>query len=188
MKIPGVDFLVGLEQANHDEELYGELLEIYYEDGVEMLKAFKKDLQHSDLQLFIVNTHAIKSASLNIGAVELSAKFKEMEFAGKDKDMDTIEEKFPAYLQEFEELLGHLKEYLENGGSQETDEAPDALFVKKMKSALEEMETDLFEELMEQALNANYSSEAHARLEGIQAAYDDFDFQEATRLLDELFH
>ena len=109
-----------------------------------------------------------------------------MEFAGKDEDMETIEKKFPACLHDFKELLGHLKEYLEQGDADEEDEAPDALLLNKMKNALDEMETDVFDELMEQALNAGYHSVAKAKLEKIQAAYDDFDFENAVNLLDEM--
>lgn len=186
MNIPGIDELAGLEQAGNDQELYQELLEIYYEDGMNMLDEFAKDLQHTDLQLFIVNTHAMKSASLNIGALELSVKFKEMEFAGKDQDMATIESKFPACLREFTQLLEHLKEYLTQESGSEEDNVPDKTFLQKMKSALLEMETDEFDDLMEQAMNAGYHSIAKAKLMKVQAAYDDFDFEQAVKLLDEL--
>lgn len=32
MNIKGIDILEGLEHANNDEELYQEILQIYYED------------------------------------------------------------------------------------------------------------------------------------------------------------
>ena len=88
MGIKGIDMAMGLESVNNEEEIYNEILQIYYEDGVEMLKVLKQNIQHTDLKLFITHTHAMKSASKGIGANEVSDRFREMEFAGKDGEME----------------------------------------------------------------------------------------------------
>lgn len=186
MKIKGVDVLEGLEHANNDEELYGELLQIYYEDSEEMLEKLKGDLQHTDMKLFITYTHAMKSSSRNIGAVELSEMFKEMEFAGKDNDMETIESKLPVCLSTLEQLQSNLKDYLENGGSSEEDDTPDVLFIKKMQSVLDDMDTDTFDEMLNKALSSQYNESVMEQFEKIQTAYDDFDFSKVDELLAEL--
>lgn len=186
MRIPGIDVVEGLEHANNDEELFAELLQIYYEDSIDMLEKLKQNLQYTDMKLFITHTHAMKSSSLNIGAVEVSEMFKEMEFAGKDNDMETIEAKLPACLAALEELQKNLKNYLENGDSGEESDTPDIMIIKKMKNALDDMDTDLFDEMLEQILSADYNESVMSVISEIQTAYDDFDFSRVDDLLDEL--
>ena len=162
-------------------------MQIYYEDGDEMLQQLRTNLQRTDMKLFITHAHAMKSSSRNIGAVEVSELFKEMEFAGKDNDMDTIEAKLPKCLDTFEELQNNLKNYLENGeDSEEDSDEPDILFIKKMQSALEDMDTDTFDEMLEQVFSSQYNENIMEQFNKIQAAYDDFDFSRVNELLEEI--
>lgn len=186
MRIPGIDIIEGLEHANNDEELYAELLQIYYEDSIDMLEKLKQNLQYTDMKLFITHTHAMKSSSRNIGAVEVSELFKKMEFAGKDNDMDTIEAKLPASLEALEELQKNLKDYLENGNSDLEADAPDVFIIKKMKNALDDMDTDTFDELLDEISTADYNEDVMSLIEEMQDAYDSFDFSRVDEILDEL--
>lgn len=185
MNIPGIDVMEGLEHTNNDEELYNEILNIYYEDSEEILKELKKNYQYTDMKLFITHTHAMKSSSRNIGAVELSEMFKEMEFAGRDNNMQLIEEKFPSCIEALEKLCENLKDYIESGKDAVKDK-PDVNFIKKMQSALEDMDTDEFDDLLETALNTPYKSDVLNIFKEIEVAYDDFDFSRMEELLEQL--
>lgn len=185
MKIKGIDIVAGMESVNNDEEVYQEILQIYYEDGVAMLDVLKQNIQNTDLQLFITHTHAMKSASKGIGADEVSERFKEMEFAGKEKNFNKIEEKFPACLEAFEELLGNLKQYLE-GGSVCEGESAVAHVLKAMKVSLEEMDTDIFEEYLEKLEKEETDAILQTKLQEIRVAYDDFDFAQTISIIDQL--
>ena len=66
MNIKGIDILEGLEHANNDEELYQEILQIYYEDSEDMLNQLRNNIQRTDMKLFITQAHAMKSSSRNI--------------------------------------------------------------------------------------------------------------------------
>ena len=81
----GFDFLdqdVGLEYCAGDEEIYREIIEGYLEEDrrAELVKYYETD----DLANYRVVAHAIKSTSLTIGATELSAKAKALEYAAAD--------------------------------------------------------------------------------------------------------
>jgi len=186
MKIPGIDVLEGLEHSGNDEDLYIEILHIYFEDGEEMLNELRKGLQHTDMKLFITHTHAMKSSSRNIGAIEVSEMFKEMEFAGKDNNMDLIESKLPVCLDALEKLLADLNNYFENGDSEDSGDAPDVLIIKKLQAALDDMDTDTFDELFEELQSKPYNEAVKGILTQIQVAYDDFDFSTVNDLLEEL--
>lgn len=186
MGIKGVDMAAGLESVNNDEEIYDEILQIYYEDGIEMLDVLKQNIQHTDLKLFVTHTHAMKSASKGIGANDVSERFKEMEFAGKDEDMAVIEEKFPSCLGAFEELLGNVKRYLD-GDTQDVENTGNALAktLTAMKEALEEMETDDFEEYLDHLEETETDSGIQAQLHRMREAYEDFDFAQAISIIEE---
>lgn len=185
MEIKGIDMAAGLEGVNNDEEVYNEILQIYYEDGVEMLDVLKQNLQYTDLKLFITHTHAMKSASKGIGANDVSERFKEMEFAGKEEDMAKIEEKFPSCLEAFEELLNQIKKYLDGDASSEEEDTVSAA-LKKMKAALEDMDTDIFEELLAELESKETDDKLLAKLHEIRVAYDDFDFAQTISIIDEI--
>lgn len=183
MGIKGIDMAMGLESVNNEEEIYNEILQIYYEDGVEMLKVLKQNIQHTDLKLFITHTHAMKSASKGIGANEVSDRFREMEFAGKDGEMDKIEEQFPSCLSAFEELLDNINKYLNGEGSNDSSGVQQILL--SMKEALEEMDTDVFEEYLEKLEEENEEG-LQNKLYEIRTAYDDFDYAQTISIIEEM--
>lgn len=190
MGIKGIDMAAGLESVNNDEEIFMEILQIYYEDGVSMLETLRQNLQHTDMKTFIIHTHAMKSASKGIGANEVSERFREMEFAGKDNAMDVIEERLGGCLALFEELLGNIKRYLDGEDAQtDSGDAADtkvADFLKDMKRSLEDMDTDMFEELLGKLEAYSASIGGYEPLGRIKDAYEDFDFAKTIAIMEEV--
>ncbi len=106
----GFDFLdqeVGLEYCAGDEEIYREIIEGYLEeDRRAELDGFYKA---EDLPNYRVVAHAIKSTSLTIGATELSAKAKALEYAAADGDIAFIRENNDEMVAMYSELLDKIK-------------------------------------------------------------------------------
>lgn len=184
MGINGIDMVAGLEGVNNDEEVYNEILQIYYEDGINMLDLLRQNLQYTDLKLFITHTHAMKSASKGIGANEVSERFREMEFAGKDEDMTKIEERFPSCLQMFEELLANIKQYLDGGSTMDSGDI--AEFFKEMKAALEDMDTDVFEEMLDELEERESDGAMKEQVVMMRRAYEEFDFAQTISIIEGL--
>ena len=55
-----------------------------------------------------------------------------------------------------------------------------------MQSALDDMDTDALDELLELALSKEYREDVMQQFRKVQEAYDDFDFSKVTDLLEEL--
>lgn len=182
MELQGIDMEAGLAAVNNDEEVYREILQIYYADGIELLDVLKNNIQRTDLKLFITHTHALKSASKGIGANEVSERFKEMEFAGKEENMEKIERCLPSCLTLFEQLLDQVKQYTKSGNS----EGAEPKNYEKMKAALEEMDTDVFEALLKQEEDRAADEITSLKLHEIRTAYEEFDFAEVETMLEEL--
>ena len=106
----GFEFLdqeVGLEYCAGDEEIYREVIEGYLEEDrrEELAKAFDAE----DLPNYRVNAHAIKSTSLTIGATELSAKAKALEYAAADGDLAFIKENNAELVAMYSDILDKIK-------------------------------------------------------------------------------
>ena len=106
----GFDFLdqeVGLEYCAQDEEIYREIIEGYLEEDrrTELDEYFKS----GDLADYRVVAHAIKSTSLTIGATELSAKAKSLEYAAADGDTSFIEENHAELVAMYSDILDKIK-------------------------------------------------------------------------------
>ena len=106
----GFDFLdqeVGLEYCAQDEEIYREIIEGYLEEDrrAELAQYFEA----GDLPNYRIIAHAIKSTSLTIGATELSAKAKALEYAAADGDAGFIKEHNDELVAMYTDILEKIK-------------------------------------------------------------------------------
>lgn len=110
----GFEFLdeeVALEYCAGDEEILREVLEGYIEEDrrEELVKCFDAE----DLPNYRVVAHAIKSTSLTIGATDLSAKAKALEYAAADGDMEYIRQNNDEMLVMYSEMLDKIRDALQ---------------------------------------------------------------------------
>ena len=106
----GFDFLdqeVGLEYCAGDEEIYREIIEGYLEEDRREELARYYDAE--DLANYRVIAHAIKSTSLTIGATELSAKAKALEYAAADGDIDFIKQNNSELVEMYSDILSKIQ-------------------------------------------------------------------------------
>ena len=106
----GFDFLdqeVGLEYCAQDEEIYREILAGYIDEDrrAELAGYFEAE----DLPNYRVIAHAIKSTSLTIGATELSAKAKALEYAAADGDVNFIKENHDEMVATYSDILEKIR-------------------------------------------------------------------------------
>lgn len=102
-----LDQEVGMEYCAQDEEIYREILEGYLEE--DRRQELQKYFEASDLPNYRVVAHAIKSTSLTIGATELSAKAKALEFAAADGDEAFIRQNNDEMLAMYSDILDKIR-------------------------------------------------------------------------------
>jgi len=76
----------------------------------------------SDMQLFIINVHAMKSALANIGEQELSSVAHRMEQAGREKDKNVITTEINGFIEKLKAVIEKNKPK-ENNAVEDTEEA-----------------------------------------------------------------
>ena len=91
---------------------YLNLLDLFYADGVEKIPYFEELVQNEDYKNYAIETHALKSAAINIGAETLSAEAQEHEMAAKEGDENFIKDKYQRLIVDYEEVLSEIERVL----------------------------------------------------------------------------
>ena len=112
VQIEGVDMDAAMEYFSGDEGTFMELLGIYCVDGKRKIELLS-ELAESDILRYQIEVHGLKSASANIGAMEVSALARAQENAAAQGDREFIAEQFPLLLGEYETLLENIEQFLE---------------------------------------------------------------------------
>jgi CheY-like chemotaxis protein len=111
--IEGLDTVQGMALTGSDETLYREVLDVYSRDCEERLKALRKPPDPGALQPFIINCHALKSASATVGAGAVSEKAAFLEQAGREGDLANIEAKLEQFTADLEKLAWSIRAVLD---------------------------------------------------------------------------
>ena len=110
--IKGVDVKRGIFLSGGTIELYLDTLSVYYRDGLKKISEIKTCLETGNLPLFTIHIHALKSASANIGADDISKDAKALEAAGEQNDMGYIKSNMDHFVQDLESLLKNINDEL----------------------------------------------------------------------------
>ncbi|MCL1941269.1 MAG: response regulator, partial [Synergistaceae bacterium] len=155
IEITGIDVEKGVAMTGGTMEGYLRTLSVFHDDGIEKVKEIKECLEANNISLYTTYVHALKSASASIGAGELSEIAKSLEFAGKNRDMAYIDSNNDKFLDEFEILLGDIKEAISrvpepesasSGESLSSESAKEKL--SALKDALNDMDVVTADEIM----------------------------------------
>lgn len=193
----GLNAEKGLLNIGFNKDAYAAILNTYYSEGLKYLDTLPQLLEAGNIQLFTTNVHGIKSSSASIGAMEVSALFKELEFAGKDGKVEEINEKFPVYMEKFKEILNIVKEYLISIGKLQETAKEDNLEEKEeekltmeiltaLKSELDRMNLKVTDEKIPELASKNFGAQANKQIKKLKEAYDLFDFHQVKAILNDM--
>ncbi|MDE6260018.1 MAG: response regulator [Oscillospiraceae bacterium] len=143
-QIEGIDMNAAMRYYSGDEAGFAELLELYYMDGQRKI-GLLQELADTDLSGYQTEVHALKSASANIGAMEVSDMARAQENAAAQGDTALIEGQLPLLLEAYGELLEKIGWVLEQRRQDEPEEEKlPALSAQELREqvaqALEELE------------------------------------------------
>ena len=110
--IEGIDIEAASRYNAGDEAGFANLLELYHIDGQRKSKLLY-ELARSDIERYCVEVHALKSASANIGAMDVSDMARAQENAASRGDTEFIERQLPTLLEAYEALLMNIGLFLD---------------------------------------------------------------------------
>ena len=142
-QISGVDMNAAMQYYSGDEDGFVDLLELYCLDGKRKITLLN-ELVDSDMLRYQIEVHGLKSASANIGAMDMSAMARAHENAAAQGDKEFISEQFSSLLAEYENLLANIEQFLEqrrqeNNTKEKLPALPMQEFKEQTATALEEL-------------------------------------------------
>lgn len=138
INITGID--IGEAIKHHTGELkdYLELLKLYCMDGKRKCPLMKEMVVKEDYDNYRIEVHGLKSASANIGAMELSVKAKDMEAAVRRKDGKYIAMYSDELLVSYEDQMSYISEYLNRAEGNDNEGAGEEIDVEVLKNGIGE--------------------------------------------------
>jgi len=191
VKIDGLDTVKGINLTGGTIEYYFETLATFCGDGQERTKIIKECLESEDIALLGIHVHALKSASANIGAGELSKLAYALEHAAQNEDMEYIRANCEHFLTVLETLLTNIEEAL-SSHSKATDDndgfnAVDFMHeLKVLKKAHEDMDGDVINATIDSLLKYRCRDNVKAIVRSISNHSLMAEYDEATVLIDKL--
>ena len=120
-QIEGIDTAAAARYYTGDEAGFADLLELYYLD-VQRKAALLRQLSDTDISRYCLEVHGLKSASANIGALDVSNMARAQENAAAQGDTEFIQRQFPPLLEAYETLLINIGLFLEEQRQNEAQE------------------------------------------------------------------
>ncbi|MCL2804784.1 MAG: ATP-binding protein [Treponema sp.] len=155
-KINGIDVKRGIGMTGGTEAGFLSVLSIFRKDAQERLRILRKSIEEEGLKSFIINVHALKSASAAIGAEEISAEAARLENAGRTGDEAYIHANMDLFMEQLSKLIEGITyaleiEKTENENFRQTgDNAEIAAILKKLEKALKTQKADIIDLMLEE--------------------------------------
>jgi signal transduction histidine kinase/HPt (histidine-containing phosphotransfer) domain-containing protein/ActR/RegA family two-component response regulator len=113
LEIEGLDKRLGVESVGGSPEVYLEVLETYCQDAESSLPALK-DVSEENIKGFTIRVHALKSASVSVGALAISHEAALLEAAGKRNDLQYVRDNADGFRERLEALTSDIRRALSN--------------------------------------------------------------------------
>lgn len=197
LAMEGVDVEKGLSLRKKGVDDYLELLYLYYTDGLGKSPLIEQLAKEERYREYEIEVHALKSASANIGAEELSALAKSHEFAAKDMKVDFIKENLDNLIKSYNQVLGEVERVLISSGKvgnkqkandnlKQIDEENLRHMIEEALTCLEDFKPKDCARLVERILGYQMEQETRKVLENVKTKLKLYDDDTAEDLLREL--
>ena len=195
--IPGLDIQRGIKMTGGTEARYRSVLSLFNKDARERLPLLQVMPAPDSLNSFIIQVHALKSASASIGASEISSLAAELEAAGKAGDMAFIGKQLPVFVKGLSELADNICTSLglDAGTSDAKNSSPGlneniqsslTLLLNKLAAALESKNIAEIDRFLEQLAGQPKNSKINAVLEQISDEVLVAEYDRAAKILEKL--
>ncbi len=188
MEEAGINVETGIKNSGSIDS-YRSVLEIFYGAMDEKRDEIDKYYRDGDLKSYTIKVHALKSSARIIGAAIFGEEAQMLEDAGKRNDDDYIKEHHEAFLEQFMELKEPISKALEqkkeNAVSGPTaDSAIMAVVYKKLKTAAEEMDCDMLEQVFDEMKDYNIPEDEQKLYSELKTAAMNFKYDTILQLLE----
>lgn len=181
-QIDGIDWKYALLYTK-DAELLWSTVEDFYRLMETDADQLEQQLREADWKQFQIKVHAMKSSAASVGALSLSGIAKMLEYAARDGKADVVEKVTPPFLEEWRQMQELLKPYIEDGEENSPKREPDYPMIRQylplLLDALEQMDVDGADAIIEQLLGYAYPENMTSAVKGLEQATANLDAGQA---------
>ena len=188
ISIEGLDVKRAMEFLGN-ENLFWSVLKEYYRVIDKKCAMIQEYEQKEQWKEYTVEGHALKSASKQIGALDLAQVAEQMEAAGNAGNAALIHKITPGMLEEYMFYKGILAPYFvkqeeeQSGRAAKNDEM--SVLFGEMKEAMENLDMDAMEKVIKDMGQYSYSDAQRDIFEKLKNAVEDIDTERCEEILDE---
>ena len=189
--IDGIDWSYGRMHLP-TEELLKETVRDFYKAIAAEARSLEQFYQEHNLQQYRIKVHGMKSSANMIGAIVLGGMAKVLENAAKDADIQTIEKLHAVFIREwlsYEEKLAECvpKKTEDSKKEQSTEDYTVILaYLEMLRQAVEELDIDEMDRIMELLEDFQYSEEIQVGMEELGSLVVNMDDEQAFIKIEEL--
>ncbi|MCM1102089.1 MAG: PocR ligand-binding domain-containing protein [Clostridium sp.] len=170
------------------ESLFWTVLKVYYNSIEKKAKLIKSMEEQEDWPGYTIEVHALKSASKQIGAMELSEKAAALERAGNARDSATIHRCTDEMLQQYLAYLSVLEPFCVEEVEAEEDKEEMSLNVLRecfveMRTALDDLDMDGMEEVIRRMNHYCYMEDQKEFFARLKEAVEEIDVDTCEEIL-----
>jgi CheY-like chemotaxis protein len=160
-EIEGIDTEAGLTRIGGSVAAYLRILTVFYRDANERIKQIKDAAASADIPLYTTLVHALKSASRNIGALDVGDLAEELEIAGDNRDTAAIRAKTQTLLEKLRSLTKNISAALirNTADTREETDLP-SLRLEGLKDALLHMDIEAVNKLISDYMSMSLTPKA----------------------------
>lgn len=187
-KLKTVDLLdveSGIKSAGNDN-VYKVAVSEFYITIDQTINDIRSSYDANDMDMYIIKVHALKSTARLIGDMELSEMAKELEFAGKNGEMDIIFAKTEPLLTRIIRLKSELSPFFEEEENKDLPFISDSLFreaIDVMIEGAESFDFDMMETVMQQLSEYKLPDTFVDAYKKLKVAMANVDFEEIKAIL-----
>lgn len=170
------------------KNVYMTILKEYYKTINSKAKEIERFWREEDWTGYTIIVHALKSASRQIGAIELADLAAELEKAGNSLDVGKIKRETGRLLEMYKNLEPVLSPIFEDSNGNEekapADASVTAELIEKMREALDNLDMDVMEEVVNSMNKYSYDDFYSALLGELNDAVSILDVDTCSEILD----
>lgn len=179
--IPELDVMYALKLAG-SENLFWQILKEYARVIPKKSQILQQQKETEDWKSYTIETHALKSASRQVGALELSELAAEMEQAGKKNDIGFILTHHEELLEKYRAYENILSKYIDTPrGERKAKNGYNAEMVGeylgKMQDAIDNLDLDAMDEVMGQLEQMTLLEEEEQYFRQMKEAVEDVEVE-----------
>lgn len=171
------------------EKLFWAVLKDYYQAIPRKAKLIKELEEKEDWKAYTIEVHALKSASKQIGATELSEKALLMEKAGNERNSQLIHSRTDDMLKQYLGYIDILKAYFpeekkNTGTTKEISPIELKIFFEGIRSAMDDLDMDTALDILNTMAERSYKEDEEAFFEMLGEAVSEYDVDRCEEVIE----